>query len=400
MNRTNMTGKKQHGPAVLAGVLAACLLAAGLTALLLLYWHDRQQLALLDGFCTALVRRAPETADAVYDLAKSGDFPATESGVLAGLGYRARDLAAGGGPVLAAALAGTLLGGALWGLSWWSQYRRTARQVKRMTALLEAARSGTPLPLWDERESLFSPLADEIGKTVTELVRTREAAVAARDGFARNLANIAHQLKTPLTALSLAAQEAGEPARSAMAPQITRLTGLEEALLLLARLDSGTLPLRPVPNDLFTLLTMAADPLQSLARRAGVALDVAEQGAVTVDADPDWTVEALANLMKNCVEHSPPGGAVRCRYAQNALYTEVCIEDEGAGFAKADLPHLFERFYRGANAAPGSTGIGLSIAKELLERQNAVLTAENSATGGRFVVRFYPAARGCHRDVT
>ena len=256
-----------------------------------------------------------------------------------------------------------------------------------MTALLEAARSGTPLPLWDERESLFSPLADEIGKTVTELARTREAAVAARDGFARNLANIAHQLKTPLTALSLTAQEAGEPARSAMAPQITRLTGLEEALLLLARLDSGTLPLRPVPNDL-------------LARRAGVALDVAEQGAVTVDADPDWTVEALANLMKNCVEHSPPGGAVRCRYAQNALYTEVCIEDEGAGFAKADLPHLFERFYRGANAAPGSTGIGLSIAKELLERQNAVLTAENSATGGRFVVRFYPAARGCHRDVT
>ena len=213
MNRTNMTGKKQHGPAVLAGVLAACLLAAGLTALLLLYWHDRQQLALLDGFCTALVRRASETADAVYDLAKSGDFPATESGVLAGLGYRARDLAAGGGPVLAAALAGTLLGGALWGLSWWSQYRRTARQVKRMTALLEAARSGTPLPLWDERESLFSPLADEIGKTVTELVRTREAAVAARDGFARNLANIAHQLKTPLTALSLTAQEAGEPAR-------------------------------------------------------------------------------------------------------------------------------------------------------------------------------------------
>lgn len=371
---------------------AACLLAAGLTALLLLRWHDRQQLALLDGFCTALVRRAPETADAVYDLAKSGAFSAAGPGVLAGLGYEPEDFSAGAAPVLAA-LAAALTGGLLWGAARCLQRRRFLRRLDGMIRLLGAARAGKPLPLWDRAEDPLAPLADEIGKTVTELARTREAAVAARDRFAQSLADIAHQLKTPLTALSLAAQGAGEPTRGAMLPQITRLTGLEEALLLLARLDSGALPLHPVPTDLFTLLTMAADPLQSLARRAGVALDVPEQGAIPVEADPDWTVEALMNLMKNCLEHTPPGGAVRCRYARNALYTEVCIEDEGAGFAKADLPHLFERFYRGANAAPGSTGIGLSIAKELLERQNAVLTAENHPAGGRFRVRFY-AQRG------
>ena len=226
-----------------------------------------------------------------------------------------------------------------------------------------------------------------------ELARTRQAAVAARDRFARNLANIAHQLKTPLTALSLAAQDAAAPTRRALEAQIGRLTGLEEALLLLARLDSGALPLHPVPADLFTLLTMAADQLQPLARRAGITLDVPEQTPVTIEADPDWTVEALMNLIKNCLEHSPSGGTVHCLCTSSALYTEVRIRDEGNGFSPEDLPHLFDRFYRGAGAGPGGVGIGLSLAKELLERQNAVLTAENPPEGGgQFTVRFYPPA--------
>ena len=313
--------------------------------------------------------------------------------MLAGLGYDAGDLAAGTAPLWVAAGAGLALGLLSWLGGWWLQRRHTARQLGRVTGILEAARAGKPLPLWEERESLFSPLADEIGKTVGELARTRQAAVAARDRFARNLANIAHQLKTPLTALSLAAQDAAAPTRRALEAQIGRLTGLEEALLLLARLDSGALPLHPAPADLFTLLTMAADQLQPLARRAGVTLDVPEQTPVTIEADPDWTVEALMNLIKNCLEHSPPGGAVHCLCTSSALYTEVRIRDEGNGFSPEDLPHLFDRFYRGAGAGPGGVGIGLSIAKELLERQNAVLAAENPPEGGgQFTVRFYPPA--------
>ncbi len=390
VNRAKNTGVLP----VCLGVLAACLLAAGLTAALLLRWHEGQQFALLDGFCTALAQRAPQSAGAVCDLVKAGAPAFSRSpGMLAGLGYDAGDLAAGTAPLWAAAGAGLALGLLSWLGGWWLQRRHTARQLRRVTGILEAARAGKPLPLWEERESLFSPLADEIGKTVGELARTRQAAVAARDRFARNLANIAHQLKTPLTALALAAQDAAAPTRRALEAQIGRLTGLEEALLLLARLDSGTLPLHPAPADLFTLLTMAADQLQPLARRAGVTLDVPEQTPVTIEADPDWTVEALMNLIKNCLEHSPPGGAVHCLCTSSALYTEVRIRDEGNGFSPEDLPHLFDRFYRGAGAGPGGVGIGLSIAKELLERQNAVLAAENPPEGGgQFTVRFYPPA--------
>ena len=95
------------------------------------------------------------------------------------------------------------------------------------------------------------------------------------------------------------------------------------------------------------------------------------------------------NLMKNCMEHNP-GGTVHCSYAQNPLYTEILIWDEGEGFAREDMPHLFERFYRGQNAGEGGIGIGLSLSKEIIERQNGTIRAGNKPDGGAFFeIRFY-----------
>ena len=95
------------------------------------------------------------------------------------------------------------------------------------------------------------------------------------------------------------------------------------------------------------------------------------------------------NLMKNCMEHNR-GGTVCCSYGQNPLYTEILIWDAGEGFAKEDLPHLFERFYRGKNAGEGGIGIGLALSKELIERQNGIIRAKNIPGGGAcFEIRFY-----------
>ena len=372
-------------------VPTVCLLAVAMVTGLLAFWSAVRQLALLDSFCTALVARAPETADAVYALVKDGTFAGQASpGVLAALGYRPRDFAAGTGWLFAVAGAALALGFALLGGGFFLSRRAAYRQRQQLIRLLEAARTGQPLPLLTGNgmaEGSYARLADEIQKTVTELSLTRQEAVRARDRFAQNLANIAHQLKTPLTALSLAAQSAGV---DSMAAPLARLTGLEESLLLLARLDTGALPLHPEPCDLYTLLMMAADNLESLAESAGVTLDIPELEPIPVTCDPDWTMEALLNLMKNCVEHAPAGSAVRCSCRRNALYTEVVLQDAGAGFSPADLDHLFERFYRGEHPSPHSTGLGLAIAKELLERQNALVHAENAPDGGgRFVVRFY-----------
>lgn len=105
--------------------------------------------------------------------------------------------------------------------------------------------------------------------------------------------------------------------------------------------------------------------------------------------DPEWTMEAIMNLMKNCAEHSV-GRSIHCAYEQNPLYTEILIWDEGEGFAKEDIRYLFERFYRGKNAKEGGIGIGLAFAKEIIERQNGTIRAQNRKEGGAcFIVRFY-----------
>ena len=106
--------------------------------------------------------------------------------------------------------------------------------------------------------------------------------------------------------------------------------------------------------------------------------------------DLEWTMEALINLFKNCMEHSRPGGTVHCDYAGNPLYVQIRIWDEGAGFDTEDLPHLFERFYRGRGAAGDGIGIGLALARSIFELQNGILSACNLQNGGAcFEIRIY-----------
>lgn len=276
------------------------------------------------------------------------------------------------------------------------QRKRERQRIQVLTAYLEQANTGNAPVLSALGEDELSRLEDQIYKTVTYLYQTKEEAVRAKNEFARNLSNIAHQIKTPITAISLSVQTMEDKGsaeekkrREQMTKQLTRLTHLEEALLLLARLDAGTLVLKREETDVYTLLMLAADNLQEIFAYWKVSVDIPEHGEMPVVADQDWTMEAVMNLMKNCAEHSA-GGRVRCFYEQNPLYTEIRIQDDGAGFDREDLPHLFERFYRGRDAAEGGIGIGLALAKELIMRQNGAIRARNLPEGGAcFEIRFY-----------
>lgn len=330
-----------------------------------------------------------------------------EEDVLSALGYRRSDFSdpfAGQNAALAAA--GALPGFFLFIMTFFYRNQKENRRIQALADYLEQVNTQKAAILCASGEDDFSKLEDEIYKTVTFLYQTRDAAVQAKNDFAENLSNIAHQIKTPITALSLSVQMMkqdlyeGEnfPSSASSAPgrhleqaekQILRLTHLEEALLVLSRIDAGTIFLQKKEIDVFTVLVLAADNLQELFTGSGTSVDIPELGEMMITADLDWTMEAIMNLMKNCMEHSD-GGTVRCSYAQNPLYTEILIWDDGEGFAKEDLPHLFERFYRGKNAGEGGIGIGLALAKEMIERQNGTIRAKNRPGGGAlFEIRFY-----------
>ena len=239
---------------------------------------------------------------------------------------------------------------------------------------------------------------------MTFLYQTKDAAVQAKNDFAENLSNIAHQIKTPVTAISLSLQTLSEISMKnkyekdkmeQIKKQLIRLIHLEESLLVLSRLDAGTLLFQKEEVDIFTVLVLAADNLQELFVDSGTSIDIPELGEMAITADLDWTMEAIMNVMKNCMEHNT-GGTVHCSYGQNPLYTEILIWDEGDGFAKEDIPYLFKRFYRGRNANRGGNihssgiGIGLALSKEIIEHQNGTIRAKNLTNGGAcFEIRVY-----------
>lgn len=150
------------------------------------------------------------------------------------------------------------------------------------------------------REDRYSRLQDEMDKTVTELYRTRDEALKAKNNFAENLDNIAHQMKTSITAISLSVQMVKHTASlshlAKIQGQLSRLTRLEESLLALSRIDAGTLPMARREIDVFTLLTLAADQLQELFFKEKVSMSIPESGEAVFNGDMDWTMEAISNL--------------------------------------------------------------------------------------------------------
>lgn len=110
----------------------------------------------------------------------------------------------------------------------------------------------------------------------------------------------------------------------------------------------------------------------------------------------EWSVEAIANLIKNCLEHTKPGGNLSIETSDNAIYSQILVKDSGEGFVKKDIPYLFDRFYKGENASKNSIGIGLALARSVIVAQNGTIQASNiynhetgEVLGACFDVRFY-----------
>lgn len=293
---------------------------------------------------------------------------------------------------IACALAvGIVIGAAAAGCRASRAARRRDERIRALSLYLERAAAGQAPVLEASSEDDISQLQDEISKTVTALGYARQRATQDKEAFAENLANIAHQIKTPIVTMSLAANELSDRAQAeVIRRQLGRLTQLQDDLLMMARLDSGTLAFDIAACDAYSLLEVAADSVSEIARRKQITLNIEERGAVSMNADFHWMCEALSNIFKNCIEHAPERSAVHASYAGNPLYTQLRIRDDGPGFSPEDLAHLFERFYQGRGSVAGATGLGLSFARQLIEAQNGTITAENLPDGGAlFEIKVY-----------
>ena len=378
--------------------ISVSFIAAAVAAWLVSCHYSKASFDLVNAVCSEVLEQEPGAQKilvaALKEYTAGNPDGLLEKDVLSSLGYRVSDFSEFSYKKIASfAAAGWLVGLLLFLSTFLYRNKVENRRIRELAEYLEQVNSGKALILSSSGEDEFSKLEDEIYKTVTSLYQAKDQAVQVKNDFAENLSNIAHQIKTPITAISLAVQRMKQnfecAALEQVEKQLSRLSYLEESLLLLSRLDAGALVLQKEKTDVFTLLVLAADNLQEHFCSSHTSIEIPERGEMLIQADMDWTMEALMNLMKNCMEHQK-GGTVHCSYAQNPIYTEILIWDNGEGFAKEDLPHLFERFYRGKNAKEGGIGIGLALAKEIIERQNGTIRAANNPEGGAlFEIRFY-----------
>ncbi len=386
--------KKSNIKITVLFVLSVSLIVAAMTTYLLILYYRHVCFHILGGFCDSMIENNPDSRQAVLESLKTHDFHMTGENILSKFGYYPSNLGITDTTVLGIAVLGFLAGGISFLFTFCYWHRKSDDRIQVLTEYLEKINTGVQGLVLESSDDEFSKLQDEIYKTVTELYQTREEALTARNNYAENLSNIAHQLKTPITSISLTIQMAkehlGDTRTAEIQRQINRLMYLEEALLLLSRIEAGTLAFDRKPTDVFTILSLASDNLYELFMQKGVLIDVPEMGEMNINVDLNWTMEAVMNLMKNCMEAAGTGTAVHCSYEKNPLYVQMRIWDEGEGFAKEDLPHLFERFYRGENAKNTGIGIGLSISQAIIEMQNGIIRACNLPNGGAcFEVRFY-----------
>lgn len=276
----------------------------------------------------------------------------------------------------------------------WYRYR----EIHQLTEYLRRVAAGDfTLEIRNNREGELSLLRTELYKVVLRLSEQRDQTAAERQALVDAISNISHQLKTPITSMvvmtDLLRSEDLEPAKRqaftrSINTQLQRIEWLVSSLLKLAKLDAGVITFRRQPVEVEALLHAALAPIQIPLDVKDITVELNIQAEEPLCCDKQWTAEALVNVLKNCMEHTPEGGTIRIDVQENPLYTQMVILDSGPGIQRRDLPHIFQRFYRGSDAAEGSVGIGLAMARSFLDGQNADITAA-PGPGGHFIIRFY-----------
>ena len=255
------------------------------------------------------------------------------------------------------------------------------------------------LKIKENAEDELSNLRNELYKITLMLKEEAENSKKDKMFLAKSLSDISHQIKTPLTSITIMLDEIKDnenmdaETRQKFIYEISRqaekISFLSISLLKLSKLDSGTIEFEKKEYNLEELVKEAIRNLE-------IPLEIKNQEVISslkeayIIGDYKWTLEAITNIIKNCIEHTKENKKIYVEIRETNVYTELIIKDEGEGIEEKDLKHIFDRFYKGKNSSENSFGIGLSLSKSILEKQNASITCASRLNEGTiFKIYFY-----------
>lgn len=250
----------------------------------------------------------------------------------------------------------------------------------------------------DYSEGELAILHNEISKMLSRLSEQNDRLIKDKTFLADSIADISHQLKTPLTSVNLLVSMLSKPEltyeqRVELLCELNQLLSktdwLIDTLLKMSKLDTGSIIFSRTRISASELIRRSISPIEIPLELKGISIDYNIPDDIYFFGDITWTAEALLNIIKNCMEHTSSGGTITISALENSIYTQFVIKDNGTGISVEDLPHLFERFYRGKNSGENSVGIGLFLARQIITAQNGTIKAENSTPSGAvFTIRF------------
>ncbi|WP_407269776.1 ATP-binding protein [Radiobacillus sp. PE A8.2] len=274
------------------------------------------------------------------------------------------------------------------------------RELEKLSGYLRKISSGDyALDVRDNHEGELSILKNEIYKVTLMLSQHSSQLEQNNDQLTDAISDISHQLKTPLTSMMVMADLLSD-ARLDIAKrseftrnirvQLERIEWLVSSLLKLSKIDAGTVHFKKDRILVKDLIQKAVEPVLIPIDIKTQALEIKGEDTVAFLGDLNWTAEALINILKNCVEHTPEAGTLSLKYSENPLYTELVIQDNGKGIPKEDLLYIFKRFYKGKNASDESIGIGLALAYTIIKSQNGDIEVRSEeGKGTEFRIKFY-----------
>ena len=278
--------------------------------------------------------------------------------------------------------------------------RKQDKEIDKITKYLEAINDKNyTLKIDENSEEELSILKNELYKVTVMLRENASNTLKDKINLKRALEDISHQLKTPLTSILIILDNLIDNPETDYQTRVeflhdlkretTRIQSLIQSILKLSKFDSNTVQFIKQDIYLKQIIDEAIKNTGSLADLKNIKINVEGNKKIKLNCDLLWQIEAITNILKNCIEHSKENTQIDIKYNNNSVYSYITITDYGEGISKEDLPHIFERFYRGKNSSNESIGIGLSLSKTIIESNNGIVSVESNSDKTTFIIKYF-----------
>lgn len=278
--------------------------------------------------------------------------------------------------------------------------RHQGKEIYEITKYLEAINNKNyTLKIDENSEEELSILKNELYKVTVMLRENASNSLKDKINLKTALDDISHQLKTPLTSILIILDnlidnpEMDYQTRMEFLHDLkresTRIQSLIQSILKLSKFDSNTVQFIKQDIYLKQIVDEAIKNTGSLADLKNIKIKVDGNKEIKLNCDLLWQTEAVTNILKNCIEHSNENTQIDIKYNNNSVYSYITITDYGEGISREDIPHIFERFYRGKNSANESIGIGLSLSKTIIESNNGIISVESNSDKTTFMIKYF-----------